>query len=108
MESDQKMKASEEMRKDVETDTPLSITVTSEAVEVLTWRTLARQTVPMLQRPEQFHVSQRTRLAQTICLLLDGELELEDVFGDTEDAYEPGFCNGDFADPYDTIGNEVM
>lgn len=92
MESDQKMKASEEMRKDVETDTPLSITVTSEAIEVLTWRTLARQTVPMLQRPEQFHISQRTRLAQTICLLLDGELELEDIVSDTEDAYEPDCC----------------
>ena len=92
MESDQKMKASEEMRKDVETDTPLSITVTSEAIEVLTWRTLARQTVPMLQRPEQYHVSQRTRLAQTICLLLDGELELEDVFSGTDYDYETDCC----------------
>ena len=92
MESKQKMKASDTMEEDAEGATPLTITVTSEAIEVLTWRTLARQTVPMLQRPEQFHVSQRTRLAQTICLLLDGELELEDVFGDTEDASETDCC----------------
>jgi len=92
MESDPKMKASDAVREDAEATTPLSITVTSEAIEVLTWRTLARQTVPMLQRPEQFHVSQRTRLAQTICLLLDGELELEDVFSSTEDAYETDCC----------------
>jgi len=92
MESDQKMKASDTMGEDAEGVTPLTITVTSEAIEVLTWRTLARQTVPMLQRPEQFHVSQRTRLAQTICLLLDGELELEDVFSGTDYDYETDCC----------------
>ena len=92
MESDQETKAIDEMREDAEATTPLSIMVTSEAIEVLTWRTLARQTVPMLQRPEQYHVSQRTRLAQTICLLLDGELELEDVFGDTDYDYETDCC----------------
>ena len=69
---------------------PLNITVTSDAGETLVWRTLARQAVPMLERPEQFHLAQRKQLAQTICLLLNGDLELEDVFGDTNDGYEPG------------------
>ena len=69
---------------------PLNITVTSEATETMAWRTLARQAVPMLERPEQFHIAQRKQLAQTICLLLTGDLELEDVFGDTEDDDAPG------------------
>ena len=99
MEREKKVEASKEMRKDVMATTPLKISVTTEAIEVLTWRTLARQTIPMLQRPEQFHVSQRSQLVRTICQLLDGELELEDAVSDIEDAYEPDCC--------DRIGKET-
>lgn len=84
----------------LEASAPLNITVTSTAKEVLTWRMLARQAAPMLTRPEQFPLAHRTQLAQTLCRLLDGSLELEDVFGeDTDDEYEPGCDNETVADP---------
>lgn len=69
---------------------PLNIMVTSDASETLVWRTLARQAVPMLERPEQFHIAQRRQLAQTIGLLLNGDLELEHVCGNAPDEYESG------------------
>jgi hypothetical protein len=72
-----------------EATAPLPIKVTADASETLTWRTLARQAVPMLERPEQFHIAQRKQLAQTLSLLLNGDLELEHVCGDARDEYEP-------------------
>lgn len=80
-----------------EANVPLNITITAEATETLAWRSLARQAVPMLTRPEQFHISQRQQLAQNICLLLTGDLEMEDVLGNSEEEHETGFGedNGD-------------
>lgn len=50
---------------------PLSIIVTGGAKEQMALRTLAREAVPMLRRPEGYTGKQRHRLAQAFAELLD-------------------------------------
>ena len=57
---------------------PLQIIVTGGAREQLALRTLARQALPMLRRPEDFPGRQRHQLAQAFAELLDVPYGSED------------------------------
>ena len=70
-----------------EDQTPLAITVTATGKENLALRTLLREAIPMLLRPQDYSWVQRCQLVQNAGLLLEGELDAADVFADE---YEPG------------------
>ena len=57
---------------------PLHILVTGGAREQMALRTLARQAIPMLRRPEEFPGKQRHQLAQAFEELLDAPYDSED------------------------------
>ena len=59
---------------------PLHIIVTGGAKEQLALRTLARQAVSMLRRPDEFPGKQRHQLAQAFEELLEAPCE-EDAYG---------------------------
>ena len=81
-----------------EPDRPLSIVVTDAGSEVLKMRSLAREAIPMLLRPETHSLSQRSRIAEGFKQIIEGECvgsEEESDFADFADetAYEPGECS---------------
>ena len=57
---------------------PLQIIVTGGAQEQMVLRTLAREAIPMLRRPEEFPGKQRHQLAQAFAELLDAPGEEEE------------------------------
>ena len=83
-----------------EPDRPLSIVVTDAGSEILRLRSLAKEAIPMLLRPETHSLSQRSRIAEGFKDVLEGECsgsEEEGDFADFTDKdgtdYEPEECS---------------
>ena len=86
-----------------EPDKPLCIAVTSEGSEFLKMRSLAKEAIPMLLRPETHSLSQRSRIAVGFKEILEGdcmgsdEEDEESEFAGFSDEnntdYEPGECS---------------
>ena len=79
-----------------EPDRPLSIVVTEAGSEVLKLRSLAKEAIPMLLRPETHSLSQRSRIAEGFKQVLEDECsgsKEESGFADATDEegadYEP-------------------
>ena len=82
-----------------EPDGPLSIVVTDAGSEILRLRSLAKEAIPMLLRPETHSLSQRLRIAEGFKEILEGDGSGDDrgiEFAEGEDknedgiGYEPG------------------
>ena len=69
-----------------EPDRPLSIVVTDAGSEILKMRSLAREAIPMLLRPETHSLSQRSRIAEGFKEILEGECSGSDE-GDNESEF---------------------
>ena len=84
-----------------EPDRPLSIVVTDAGSEILKMRSLAREAIPMLLRPETHSLTQRSRIAEGFKEILEGacgsgseeESDFAELADEDETAYEPGECS---------------
>ena len=67
-------------------DEPLPLIILVKGSDTERLRTLARQAIPMLLRPESFSLPERSQAADNLRLALEGECEGNEV------DYEPGEC----------------